>query len=492
MNATPVFEPSLTRQTILAALPAEFSAQGQPPEPRHLYVPQQHALALNPNHGLVVGIRGAGKSVWWAALQSEQHRRVIAAALPRVALDLVSRVSAGFGEQPRPDEYPDKRVLKKLLGEGREAAEIWLTVIARHTWGQLAEDAPQEFTRLSSWSERVAWFTAHPEVAARSFKAYDDGMAAEGYQHLILFDALDRAAAEWPDLRTLLRGLLEVVLELRAYRAIRAKVFVRPDMLDDPRVTAFRDASKVTASQVDLRWLRADLYGLLWQHLANEPAGGAAFRAGCEALGSGRWTATDGIWQVPAPLRREELQRQVFHQIAGPWMGRDPRRGFPYTWLPNHLADAADQVSPRSFLAAIRAATLDTPHAEWPYALNYEGIKTGVQAASRIRVAEVQEDYPWVRIVMEPLHGLVIPCEGREILSRWQGRGALAELRQAADHRETAELLPKNLDDGEEGVGSDLVQLGVLSQQLDGRINMPDVYRVGFGLGRRGGVKPIR
>ncbi len=25
----------------------------------------------------------------------------------------------------------------------------------------------------------------------------------------------------------------------------------------------------------------------------------------------------------------------------------------------------------------------------------------------------------------------------------------------------------------------------------DERVNMPDLYRVGFGLGRRGGVKPV-
>jgi hypothetical protein len=25
----------------------------------------------------------------------------------------------------------------------------------------------------------------------------------------------------------------------------------------------------------------------------------------------------------------------------------------------------------------------------------------------------------------------------------------------------------------------------------DGRINMPDLYRVGFGLGRKGGVTPL-
>ena len=26
----------------------------------------------------------------------------------------------------------------------------------------------------------------------------------------------------------------------------------------------------------------------------------------------------------------------------------------------------------------------------------------------------------------------------------------------------------------------------------DGRVNVPDVFRVGYGLGRRGGVKPVR
>jgi hypothetical protein len=34
--------------------------------------------------------------------------------------------------------------------------------------------------------------------------------------------------------------------------------------------------------------------------------------------------------------------------------------------------------------------------------------------------------------------------------------------------------------------------LGVIQRMEDGRIQMPDVYRIAFGFGRRGGVKPLK
>ncbi len=490
MTIKTIFDPDKTSRAIIEALPRELSAHGEPPEPRNLYVPPRHTQALSPDHGLVVGIRGAGKSVWWAALQSEYHRRVVADALPNLALDEVSVVDAGFGEENRPNDYPDKRVLRPLLKKGRTPADLWRTVVAWHTWGKPRQGNGSELGRLGSWREKVAWIEEHPEEVARDFKAYDDKMKADGRKHLVLFDALDRSADDWEGLRQLLRGLLEVLLEFRSYRAIRAKAFVRPDMLDDPAVTAFRDASKITAGKVELRWSRADLYGLLFQHLGNAPTGGAGIRSDCEEFESGRWVETRGIWQVPKLLREnEEYQREVFHAIAGPWMGRDRRRGLPYTWLPNHLADAAEQVSPRSFLAAVRTAAED-PGDRRDYALHYEGIKKGVREASRIRVAEVKEDFFWVPTLMEPLHGLVIPCDYSEILKRWKGRNVLKRLREEADRNDA--LLPKHIDEGHKGLRDDLLDLGLFYRQRDGRINMPDVYRVGFGLGRRGGVKPIR
>ncbi|ADP11828.1 hypothetical protein EJP617_21470 [Erwinia sp. Ejp617] len=34
------------------------------------------------------------------------------------------------------------------------------------------------------------------------------------------------------------------------------------------------------------------------------------------------------------------------------------------------------------------------------------------------------------------------------------------------------------------------MRIGVFEERADERIDMPDLYRVGFGLGRKGGVKP--
>jgi hypothetical protein len=53
-------------------------------------------------------------------------------------------------------------------------------------------------------------------------------------------------------------------------------------------------------------------------------------------------------------------------------------------------------------------------------------------------------------------------------------------------------LPPQNPDQGWRGIKSELVGLGIFEEMRDGRINMPDLYRVGFGLGRKGGVTPLR
>ncbi|MCY0854075.1 hypothetical protein [Cupriavidus sp. D39] len=53
-------------------------------------------------------------------------------------------------------------------------------------------------------------------------------------------------------------------------------------------------------------------------------------------------------------------------------------------------------------------------------------------------------------------------------------------------------LSPQNIEDGLEGVLKNLVELGIVNRLKDGRVQMPDVYRIAFGLGRHGGVKPLK
>jgi hypothetical protein len=100
-------------------------------------------------------------------------------------------------------------------------------------------------------------------------------------------------------------------------------------------------------------------------------------------------------------------------------------------------------------------------------------------------VDELREDYPWLEDLMRPLRGLVVPCDFQEIKRRWREQNVVEALKQK-------KMLPPSIEEGEEGLRKDLEAMGIFLRMEDGRVNIPDVFRIGYGLGRRGGVKPIR
>ncbi|MCC6156591.1 MAG: hypothetical protein IT350_00965 [Deltaproteobacteria bacterium] len=334
-----------------------------------------------------------------------------------------------------------------------------------------------------------------PEWIERFLYDRDRTFESEGKSWVILFDALDRTASDWPTMNELVRGLLQAVLDLRPYRRLRAKCFLRTDQLNESEVATFPDASKLMAEKAELDWPANELYGLLFQYMGNARDG--AFRKAIESESWFKWPQIEGTdesvaWLPPSSLRHDaELQRRVVHTITGPWMGRDRRRGDPYTWIPNHLADSQGKTSPRSFLAALRHAADETSkqYPEHEYALHYESIKRGVQKASEIRVRELREDYPWVDTLMKPLRGKVVPCDFAEIESVWDE--VLMELRSRVE-QQVERLPPAQLAAGAEGVRRDLENLGIFFRIKDGRVNVPDVYRLSYNIGRKGGVPPVR
>lgn len=487
------FPKGSTRSALLSALPGnDISSVSDVRNPGFTYVPPSHARALDPENTIVEGIRGAGKSFWWQALNSAQHREFIRTAFPEVRFSEGLQVAQGFGAQANP-LWPSKDVLRKLSSEF-EPRHIWRAVIATHA------RFDGDFPINSKWEDKTRWIAEHPEEFDKELYRRDAELSNTGATLVILFDALDRLADDWNGIRPLAKSLFQVGLDTRSLRAIRLKMFVRPDMLEDKEIIGFPDASKLLARKVSLAWRRVDLYALLFQCLGNAPEGGDEFRIHCTHEFNLIWRqgALDGPWIIPSPLRTdEELQKAVFHAIAGPAMASGAsghKRGFPYTWLPNHLLDGREQVSPRSYAAALRHAALveETP-SEWPYALHYKAIQQGVQEASRVRVDEItKEDYPWVEVVMQPLRRqITVPCPKEEILNIWNTAGTIDSLNQQTQSKEV-KLLPPHLQEGSRGVLEDLVQLGVIQYLSGDRLQMPDVYRIAFGLGRRGGVKPLR
>ncbi len=455
------------REAILAA-PLETSNFGEIPDAGMLYLPPSHLKALRLDAHVVVGGRGVGKSFWTAVLQSDELRGLLGDIGAELGLE---SVQLGFSNTEDVSRYPNADVFSNFLDQGGDPYDMWRAVILRWVAAQSGQAVPAQ-----DWPATVQWLKSHPEDAARLMQAPRD------WRGLMLFDALDRTSNIWQRMDDIVRGLLRAILWLKAFPGLYAKVFLREDQAERT-VFNFPDASKLTATKAELTWARHDLHGLLWQRLINAPGlHGEMMRTICPC------TLQGDTWRVAEEMKAEtEGQRQAFERLAGPWMGRDRRRGVPYTWSVSHLADGQGRTSPRSFLAAIRQATEDSAerYRQHEFALHYESIKRGIQKASEIRVQEMAEDYPWVPIVLSQLKGLNVPCEFDAIELRWQtsfpnGPQSIPSDRLPAQH----------VARGWDGLREDLQRLGLIETKKDGRIDMPDLYRVGFGLGRKGGVKP--
>lgn len=472
-------------QEAAASLDETQSTSKRPPA--FTYVPPTHARALDPEATLVEGIRGAGKSFWWALLASSEHRAFVRITFPEARIPEGLEVIQGFGNGLSITQAPDSETLGELMKKYRPRS-IWRAVIALHA------GFTGDFAKLKSWDQRAGWIQSNPEQFAGEIEAADRRLGKRSAMLLVLFDALDRLADDWQHIHPLAKGLLQVSLEMRSTKHIRCKVYLRPDILQDDNVTTFPDFSKLLAGKASLEWRRADLYALLYQCLGNASVGGQEFRKLAEGVTRTTSKSKDGAWPVPIPLRLDEgLQESLFERLAGRAMGSSTKRGKPYTWLVNHLQDGLSQVSPRSYFAALGAAAADA-QSDDDLALDYRGIQRGVQKASEIRVKEITEDYAWVKFVMEPLRGnLTVPCTTRDIEIIWKRERTLATLESKLRVQGNfAKLPPQRIDQGYRGILLDLQDLGMIQQIEDKRVQMPDVYRVALGLGRRGGVKPLK
>ena len=432
---------------------------------------------------ILFGARGVGKTFWSSALRSPEVRELLGSSVPDLAR---VEVYPGFGFASNLADYPDGATFGDLLSKGGDAYQVWRAVVARWLAAVVSDSVP-----CHSWEATVDWVKGQPETFGRLLERAAAHCVAKARIGLIVFDALDRSSMNWQTMDSIVRDLLRVVLSLKSFPALHGKVFLREDQFIDLQIADFPDASKLLSTRVELTWAPHDLHGLLWHGLCNGPDRSGRLPRGIYqgVVGSAPTCVADEAWVIADTVKREgRFQRTLFEALAGKWMGRDRRRGIPYSWTVGHLADGRGRASPRSFLAAIRAAAEDTQerYPDHSVALHYESIKRGVQKASDIRVWELAEDYPWVNTLMSPLRGLTVPCAFEAIADRW-----VENLGEHPADMSSARLPPEHYEQGWTGIRADLETLGIFESMKDGRVNMPDLHRVGFGLGRRGGVKPV-
>jgi hypothetical protein len=477
--------PAAEIRAALMTIPAAASAETSGVRGGHaFYIAESHVRAMGVDRTIVVGERGSGKTAWWRALQDPETRRLLLDQGRRELAEF--DVAAGFGPSGTrladgvPMRFPDAATLRQLCRQA-EPVDVWR--------GVLLEAATSCVLGQRGGADRVDWgacvarWTAQPQQAHERWLACDEELQRRGRSFVVLFDALDQLAPTWEEIRPIVRGLLQACLTWLPFERLHTKTFLRRDMLDDNELWGFPDSSKLRTARAMLTWERRDLYALLFHWLGNHPDSQSVFRAACSALGS-PWPSAEGFELPPRRLRTDErAQERLMAALASEFMGANARRGVTYSWLPSHLADSAGHVTPRSWLIALRAAAEASARYETPLALHHDAIKLGVVEASRVRVDQIAEDYPWVRTLGMALGGHQVPLASEQLVSAW----ASISDRELVD--DAGHLPPPSLALGHAGWLADLEALHVVKRLEDGRVQMPDIYRLAFGLGRKGGVK---
>jgi hypothetical protein len=468
----------------LASLTSDHDAAGNhSPTVDEIFTPEQHANALDPNTPVVVGARGTGKSFWAGVLGKEDTRKVTAEAYPHLQLDklIVKSGYAGLLDARAIDnEIPKNQGL-----EVEQGPKYWQAVILRAAIWAISDDENAQPIRevMNRYSD--------PEDAETELRALDKELIASGRVLLVTFDALDTLSREWVRSSRLVDALFETIWALRAYRAIKAKVFIRPEQLEDENLR-FVELPKLKSGRVELEWGQVDLYGMLFWQLSNQSSGIESFRSLVEEAGIA--IPSDVLQRRRYwPLLSDRIaQKQVMDRFAGLYMGANPKKGGTYDWPYKHLGDAQGKVTPRSFIKLfVEAAKFGQAPAQ--QVVSAEGIRHGLREASQVRVTELVIEYKWVKRALAPLAGITVPCELSAIFQRWSESDTIKVILAAASDNDNGFLPPfpvPSKDNELVLLANAMIRIGLLGGREDNRVDFPDLFRVAAKMLRKGGVPP--
>lgn len=477
-------------RSAIASMPADVSNDaigGHVPSLDEIYAPETHAAALDPRAPIVQGSRGTGKSFWAAVLGDGQLRAAAATAYPRLGLDRLE-VAFGYTGIEGPEGIGRDRLDQCVPSNaGPEAARgfFWATILRAQ-----ARALGKPVRRLQDLLPDAN----DPDTREAVLAEAELSLKNSGKSLLIVYDALDTVATTWPRRRLLTQALLEVVWAMRAYRFIRIKLFLRPDQLEDHEIR-FVELPKLQTGAVRLTWSGTDLYGLLFARLLLGPAQNSF--SSLLASNNLRSASRNEILTRKWPLGNLEVQqRQVMASLVGPFMADGAhgyKKGNTYDWPLKHLSDAFLEVTPRSFLGLMIAAC---KHGATPSgrAITPAGIQHGLRAASKTRVEQLHQEFPWIKGVLAPLAGLLLPQDEKQVFTAWRRANTIENaLDDAAKHGYLPPIAP-GLDKSasEQALYVALERIGVMMRRdgEDRRIDMPDLYRVAAKLLKKGGTAP--
>ncbi|MDP5018609.1 MAG: hypothetical protein NWQ43_15135, partial [Dolichospermum sp.] len=156
---------------------------------------------------------------------------------------------------------------------------------------------------------------------------------------------------------------------------------------------------------------------------------------------------------------------------------------YTHLWIPNHLKDSGGRIYPRAFLklfslpAQRRIDESDMQNLTGDTLLTPSDLQAALVDISEYRIGELVDEYPWLEPLKNSLNGLKVPVEEGIFLDKLKNTTWSEEVGKQPPTSKSEEIMRY------------LLQLGIIENRSDKRVNMPEIYMYGFGVKRPGGVK---
>jgi hypothetical protein len=449
-----------------------------------------HADLLQHRTLIIRGERGAGKTALFNCLGA-LHRQHIKPrdVFPELGATNL-RLVEGFSQKK---EHPEPGVLDGFAQETDDDGlrAFWLGHLVNRlvasepdaTTPRPASLLPEAFREATSRGllNPAAWVHAarqHLGALVEYLDGYEERRARAGETTYVTYDFLDRIGTRIPETQgRYAANLLRLWLSFSSrYDHLRGKVFIREDLFERSLVGS-ADPSKLRSRSVKIVWSTESLYRLLLRQIASRPP----LRAWLEAPPTPIELKPGGPLGGHLPPERlpEEgvvSQLSFATKLVGEFMGWGSHKGYVYRWIPNHIQDAHGSIVPRSLLNVFIFAAEDAlergPRSTGARLLHPSEFVAALARTSQHRVIELAEEHPVVRR-LENLQGLITMARRTEV-----------------EHRlsQTVKGFDDEFETDGEAACEALLRLGVLKVREDGRIDVPDLYRYGYGIKRKGGV----
>lgn len=457
---------------------------------RRLYPVPDHLRALDPSVVLVVGSRGAGKSELFQTFfdQGPDVRKALMGHVPSSASAPPSFEAATWlPVYPHRFYFPDAYALKESVRSDEQAQLVWYAMLVRCLENEIDDSSriglepilQPKAADLGGILNATDSLGSKPTIA---LDRIEERLLHEDKWIFLGYDELDTlAGTDWPLMVRMIRGLMAFWSTYgRRWARLRAKIFLRSDLFRRHANMGTADFAKLAANRTELIWSNAAILGMLIKRIANTSR---ELEEYCRRAGI-KFDREAHLGMIPR-INQQEDAFPFLKRMIGEHMGATKKKGYVRNWVFAHLVDGNKQINPRTMVRLFEtAATKDSANqlARIPRLLHPTALRQGLSDVARDHVSQGHHEWPWLEGVKRRL--------GQQPLVPWRRRrfyDLLGTDWHGDWHASDSSVRPPT--DRAADFGDYLIELGIVRERADDRIDAPDLYLFGFGLRRKGGVK---